>query len=472
MTPRGGRRRPRSVVAVVLAALLVTGCSSPSGPEITLGPVTAGVVVESVAAPATLEPRDRVVVEAPASGTVAELFVTDGDVVAAGDPLARLTAPSIDQSIAQAEAAVAAADALAGVQAGVDLSPIIGAVSGQLEAVVPDLLQALAEQAATIEDPATRERVNQSIRDAIDTYHASQAGLRQSEAEAAQAAASATASQRAAAQAQGRQAELALEAARSRADDLLVVAPADGVVELARGGADQAAGLGELEDLAGAAGELGAGGDVGALLEGGGGPTTSSAGPVAVGAQVASGQPLLTVFDLAAFQAVSRVDEIDVVAVAEGQQVTVLVDAFPDAQLSGTVEHVAIEPSAGATGGVTFPVAVRLEDVPEDVGLRVGLSGSVEIVTDEVASDTVVASSALRRRGETDVVVVARDDRLVEVDVTVEAIGDDTAAVTGELTRGDLVVVAGIDEVADGDPVPEGAETVAPSPTASDAGGG
>lgn len=451
------RRRPVTVTVLAMALLLTAaGCSSDPGPAVVLAPVTTGDVVETVAAPTTLQPRDRVVVQAPASGTVAALLVDDGDEVAAGDPLVRLTAPSIEQTIAQAEAAVAAADALAGVEAGIDLSPVFGAVSAQLEAVVPGLLQALAEQAATIPDEAAREQVNESIRDAIDTYTASQAGLQQAEREAASSANAATASQRAAVAAQRQQAELALRAARSRADDLLVTAPGDGVVELARdGSAGAALGLDGLEGLAGAA--EGLGGDVGALL-GGGGPTARSSGPIAVGVQVGAGQTLLTIFDLGAFRAVSRVDEIDVVEVAEGQDVTVLVDAFPDLEIDGRVDHVAIEPEASAAGGVAYPVSVRLLGVPADVRLRVGLSGSVEIVTTVVEDATVVPSSALRRRGEADVVVVARDDEFVEVDVVVDAVGDDTAAVTGEVVVGDLVVVEGIDEVRAGDPVPEGVQ--------------
>src|SRR5690606_1520309 len=114
-------------------------------------------------------------------------------------------------------------------------------------------------------------------------------------------------------------------------------------------------------------------------------------------------------------------------------------DAFPDVEIDGRVDHVAIEPEAGPAGGVAYPVSVRLAAVPDDVRLRVGLSGSVEIVTTVVEDATVVPSSALRRRGESDVVVVVRDDTFVEVDVVVDAIGDDTAAVTGDLDPGDLV---------------------------------
>ena len=48
----------------------------------------------------------------------------------------------------------------------------------------------------------------------------------------------------------------------------------------------------------------------------------------------------------------------------------------------------------------------------------------------------------------------------------VDVIGEDTAAVTGDLADDDLVVVEGIDDVTDGDPVPEAVRTVEPTTTA------
>jgi len=450
----GPRGASRGRVAVVLAASLVlAGCSGDDGPTVVLGTVTVDEVVETVAAPATIQPRDRVTVSAPATGVVAELLVADGDTVAAGDPLVRLTSPSVEQAIAQAEAAVNAADALARVQGGIDLSPLFGLVGDQLDAVLPDLLALLEEQAGALPEEE-QEQALEAIEDANDRYLQTRARLLEAERDAARAAAQATASQRAAARAQGQQAEIALDAARQRADDLLVLAPIDGVVELARGGdTGGAPGLDGLQGLGGG-GSLG---DLGGLL--GGGATTSSAGPVSVGSEVAAGQALLTVFDLAAFRVAANIDELDAVAIAVGQRTLVLVDAFPGSELPGRVEHVAIEPRTAAAGGVSYPVTIRLDRVPGDVQLRVGLSGSVEIVTATVKSDTVVSSSALRRRGGTDVVYVARDGVIVEVPVRIVAIGDDIAAVEGDVATGEQVVVEGIDAVADGDPVPDGAVT-------------
>ena len=265
--------------------------------------------------------------------------------------------------------------------------------------------------------------------------------MRAAERQARNASANAAAAQREAVEAQRGQAEAALEAARRRSDDLLVTAPVDGIVELARG--DDGGGTPALPEL---------GGDLESLL-GGGAPTSSGAGPVTVGSEVAAGQVVLTIFDLSSFRVTTTIDEIDIVDVDEGQAVTILVDAFPDDELTGVVEHVAIEPTTSATGGVGYPVRIRLTATPDDVRLRVGLSGSAEVTVREVASDTVVSSSALRRRGESDVLYVVRDGVVRETDVRVEAIGLDTAAVVGDLATGDTIVTEGIDDVLDGQSV-------------------
>lgn len=446
-------RRGRARVAALLgAALVATACSDEPGPQVTYGEVTSGIVAETVAAPATVEPRDRVQVTSPGSGVVIELAVGDGDTVRRGDLLLQLSSDAVDATIAQAEAAVEAAGSLGSLgsaAAALDLAPVYDTVADQLEALVPPLLDALGQQLEVLPEdvqPGAIDRITTATRQYEDTL----GDLRTAEADARRATANANAAQREVVEAQREQAELALGTAQDRADDLLVTAPADGVVELSRGGTG-GQDLGGLTE--GLPGDVG---DLGALLGGGGSTTSSSSGPVAVGSEVGIGQPLLTIFDLSAFRVATTIDEIDVVGVEVGQDVVVLVDAFPDVELAGTVEYVAIEPTSSPTGGVGYPVAIRLGGVPDGVRLRVGLSGSAEVTTREVSSDTVVSSSALRRRGAGDVVYVVRDDVVREVDVVVDAIGLDTAAVAGDLETGEVVVVGGIDEVADGDPAPPG----------------
>jgi HlyD family secretion protein len=484
--------RRRSLPAAILAIVaLAAGCSSEEGPTFETAEVVRGEVVQTVASAAELQPANRVTVLAPVGGLVAELLVGDGDVVAAGDPIVRLESDSIDQQVAQAAAAVDAAETLAGAAAGAgfDLSPVIGAFRSQLDAVFPPLIATLEGQLDAVElaarqlaaatpdtiapdpdgpggDLDLEVPVPEVDLDAIEAsvaaararvaetqagYRDARASLSAAERDAGRQAAAASEAQRAAASAQRDQATLALEAARARVDDLTILAPAGGVVELAR--ADAAgAGVPDAGDLGGLTDQLGGGAlpDLGGLLGGGGGAPTSS-GPVAQGVDVGAGQPLLTIFDLSGFTARVQIDEIDVVEVAVGQPVTVLVDAFPEAELGGIVTHVALAPERLPAGGSIYPVTVDLRSVPVDVSLRVGLTASAEIEVRRIVGDTVVPTSALLRRGGDEVVHVVRDGIVREVPVRVLAIGDQTAAVDGPVVAGERVVTVGVELVQDGD---------------------
>jgi HlyD family secretion protein len=450
-TPRTGRG---AVAVVCVLALALASCDRDEGPEVETAQVASGEVVETVVAAAELEPAARVPVTAAAGGEVVELSVDDGDEVEEGDELLRLRSDNIELQIAQAEAALQSADAMAGLGGvGVDLSPLFGAVRGQMEAVLPPLLDGLDQQAREIEDDEARAQLRESVAEARRSYEQSAAELAEAERSSRSQAQQAEASQRRAAEAQREQARLALEAAEAREDELIIRAPASGVVELGRAGGGGGAGLDGLGAFG--LGDLGAMGDLGDAgdLEGLAPPSDDDAPVLARGAEVSAGQTLLTIYDLSSFSARVRVDEIDVVQVEEGQRATVLVDAYPDAELDGHVASVALSPERGAGGGATFLVKVALTGVPEEVSLRVGLTASSEIVVREVDGETVVPTSALLRRGREDLVRVVRDRVVHDVVVQVDAIGDQQAAVTGDLEEGERVVTTGVDRVADGDEI-------------------
>ncbi len=527
----------RSSAALLLAAVLLTGCTSNDDLEVEVARVGPGEVVQTVAAAGELEPAGEVQVSAPAGGEVEELLVGDGDVVSAGDPLVQLASDGIDQQVEQAQAAVDAADALAADTGdlGVDVSPVIASFRQQLDATFPPLISALSAQVSALEQAVgdarrtaqaqldeaeaqleaaqegAQEAAREAAREQLDTeelealeelgedldldldldldvdlgsvragleeggdleaaladtrrqladaeagYRSATGELAATETQLRDQADQASEAQQAAVQAQREQAELALEAARARIDDLRIVAPVSGVVELTRGGEVGAGAIGGLEGLdAGAldpdaaAGQLPDGLDD--LLGGGGTPTTD--GPIEEGIEVAAGQPLLTIYDLSSFTARAEVDEIDIVEVEVGQDVLVLLDAFPDVELAGVVDRIALRPNRPAGGGAIYPVYIRLVEVPSDLRLRIGLTAASEIEVRRVDADLVVPTSALLRRGGAEVVHVVEDGVVREVPVTLDALGDQTAAVSGDLQPGDQVVTVGVELVEDGSEV-------------------
>ncbi len=534
---RGGTAPSVLVLAVV--AVLLAACTGEEEVTFGSAEVTSGPVVQTVAAAGTLQPADRTTVSAPSAGEIATLQVEDGDVVEAGDPLFALRSEALEQQLAQAESAVEAAELFAGTAGGaglgLDVAPVVGALRAQLDAVLPPVLASLEDQVDALEATVTavtaatqesgeataaalreladrlggqlpeeldvdRELIaapgadavtvevdtsdleaslhdaRQRLRGAQAEYRSASAQLGAVEADAQAQAAEAARTQEAATELQREQAEVAVAAVQDRLDELAVVAPADGVVELSRGGAAAAGGgaaalggldadLGALADSLGAGGPTaGAGGDVAGLL--GGGAVTPDEGPPAVGVRVGAGQPILTIFDLDGFTVAAEVDELDVVEVAVGQRVVVLVDAFPDAELAGIVDHIAIEPRTAGVGGALYPVTVRLVDRPDDVSLRIGMTASVEIQVREVEGELVVPSGALLRRGGDEVVHVVRDGVARRVPVTVLALGDGTAAVRGDLEVGDTVVTSGVELLEDGQEVTLTSEEAAAASTA------
>lgn len=87
------------------------------------------------------------------------------------------------------------------------------------------------------------------------------------------------------------------------------------------------------------------------------------------------------------------IDETDVVRVSVGQRVEISVDALPDAQVSGVVTRLAYTPvRIGQL--VTYNVRIALD--PTEAALRVGMSVTATIITDERPAVLIVPNRFIR----------------------------------------------------------------------------
>ena len=510
----------RRLLPFVAAVTLLAACTGDEAPELATAEVGPAEVVQTVAAPGELAPAARATVTAGVAGEVVELEVADGDRVEAGEVLMQLSSDELERQLEQAEQAVEAARSAgataAGAGAAPDLAPVVGSLRGQLDALLPELVGALDAQVgaaeaalesailgvveaseagdevrakliAALEDRdvvkvadgldldalatgpdvstavATLEQAHDAVAESRAGLARAQGSFRETSQELAavetglaEQSAAAEVAQAAAVDAQVAEAEAALTALEERLDELTIVAPIDGVVQLERGDAsalpgDGVGGLDGLGGLGDTAGQLGDG-----ALEGLGGLSNGGDGidsALRVGAQVGTGQHVATVYDLSSFTAEVEVDEIDVVEVAVGQPVTVAVDAFPAETLRGEVDRIAIEPLRDAAGGARYPISVELTEVPSEVELRVGLTAAVEIEVARVDADLAVPTSALLRRGDAEVVYAVREGIAEQVPVELVAIGDEEAAIEGQIEAGETVVTTGVELVSDGDEV-------------------
>lgn len=442
------------MLAALTVMLATVGCVGDDRPEVVTDEVEPGTVTQTVTAPARIDAAVRQDVATVVSGTVAEITAVDGARVVAGQPVVRLESSRVEAAQEQAAAAAQPppATGVAVPQSGAATrAATADALAALAEAIEPELLEA-RNAAARIGDPLIRADVEEALDDVERAYHAARRSLESvgtalaSQQDAITATLTTAINQALAVLAAPQQAQAGAAAAAARAgtDDLLLTAPFDGTVQLGDAAASEGAALpAGLDELAGPL----AGVVAGAAGSGG--------GTLRVGAPVTAGQVLFTVFDLSAQVAVADVDEIDAPLVAYGQPATVTVDAVPGETLTGEVAHIAVAAARTEAGGVGYPVRIALDEASTPQGLRVGMTASVDIVVRTVEADLVVPSRALVRRGADTVVFTVRDGRARAVPVEVLALGEEEAAVAGELADRDRVVVDGFTDLQDGTAVRE-----------------
>lgn len=98
----------------------------------------------------------------------------------------------------------------------------------------------------------------------------------------------------------------------------------------------------------------------------------------APGAMVGAGTPFVRLLDTANLEFhTSNLSERDLAQIEPGQPVSIVLKAYPDAPLTGTVLRIGPQ-AAGLVGdAATFPVIVQLDEV--DLDLRPGMTGRAEI---------------------------------------------------------------------------------------------
>ncbi|GII30731.1 efflux RND transporter periplasmic adaptor subunit [Planotetraspora mira] len=455
MTPRRG-------IPPLLAVLLMAGCSSPDTPAVQVAQVTRTPVSEVVEAPATVGARATAALTTPASGTISKLYVQDGDTVKKGQILARISSPQAKDQLDQARKADKQASrpvSTRGVSTSVRLPPL--KVPGSLDARVARDFARARKAAAKVEDRAIRAQLLAAI-DAAQTQHKAQrreldqvvSGLNRSVGQVvAQVSgqlgaglSGLTASMSSLQAASRSQTKAAVKAAKRTVDGLVIKAPFGGVITL--GGASSGGGAG---DLSGLLGQLPAGlaGQAGAAAPA---STGRSGGVVATGVPVAAGDTIVTVTDVSALILSADVDETDVLLVQKGTPAEAEFDAVTGATYTATVTGVGVTPKEGTTGGVSYPVRLRLGDGVYDdqspaPAPKPGMSAVVRLTVRQAPDAIAVPASAIVTSGRESIVWAVRGGKAERRVVKLGAQGDATVQVVSGVSPGERVVIKGADTV-------------------------
>lgn len=152
--------------------------------------------------------------------------------------------------------------------------------------------------------------------------------------------------------------------------------------------------------------------------------------------------PTLTIaniMDPGSMELIIELDEIDVPMVKVGQEVIISLDALPDSEFAGVVS--AIFPVPKEVGGVVlYDIEVTL-NVPENSGIRIGMSASADIVLDKRTDVLLIPYRAINEDEEGNTFVnVVTDKEPQERPVTLGVSdGFDTEVISG-LTEGEMVI--------------------------------
>jgi HlyD family secretion protein len=334
----------------------------------------------TVSATGSIAPKAEVTLTFESGGKVEEIFAEKGQMVKAGDPLAKLETASLELQVAQAQATLALNEAkLQQAMKKADAEDIVAAEAELVSAkanyekvkVGPtedELIVAKAdmEKAAIAVQKAQAEYDEvawipgvsalpqaAALQQASIDYERAKANYQQiaqspTESELKSAWAQVVQAQThldklkrnpepediAIAQAQVDQAQAQLEEAQLKLGKAAITAPFDGVVT-----------------------SLGA----------------------EVGEMISSNTPMVVLMDVSNFHIDVEIDEIDISQIEVGQKVLITLDALPDEEIAGHVE--AIDPTASSADGgvVSYVVTVAIE--PTDVLLRPGMSANTTITT-------------------------------------------------------------------------------------------
>jgi HlyD family secretion protein len=133
-------------------------------------------------------------------------------------------------------------------------------------------------------------------------------------------------------------------------------------------------------------------------------------------------------------------DEIDIPDVRLNQRAIIEVDALPDVQLEGRIISISPLPTIEA-GVVLYNVKIGF-DVPGGSGLKVGMSATADIITDERSSVLLVPDRAIKEDEEGNTIVWVMVDEEVEARPVVIGISDgfQTEIIDG-LDEGEMVAM-------------------------------
>ncbi len=419
-------------------------------------------IVVTVTATGVIEPERSVDMGFETSAPVAEIIVQEGDSVQSGEVMARLSADDLEAALREAEIALElqqlALEALIEPPRQVEVAAAEAAVVAA-EAAIPaagtgptsQQIEIARVQAELARNALWQAQLNRDNKDALDPQFRgglpdiilTESGVFNAETDVQIADTNIRVLQQqggglgaiASAEQQLVQAQIALEDLLNGPDEIdllrfqIQLDEAELAVERARVALEQAELLAPFDGVV-------------------------AQNNLTVGENPPTTDPAIQVVDNSTFYVELAIDENDVVDIEIGQAVSLRLDALPEAEITGTIQRIAITPNPDSE---TVVYRARVAVAPTEANVRVGMSTTATITTQELQDVLVVPNRFIRIDRETQqafVTVQRSEGRFEEIPVTLGERNNEISEITSGVEPGQRVVLvprdaAGLGEASD-----------------------
>ncbi|MEI8408758.1 MULTISPECIES: efflux RND transporter periplasmic adaptor subunit [unclassified Kribbella] len=352
--------------------------------------VARGEVTASVGSSGTLQSSQTASPQFETSGTVTQIMVKVGQVVAKGAAIAK-----IDPSAAERQLRIAEQNQIASANS-------VDAAEESLSDA-QDALEAAEEASASPTLTPTNGQQTQST---------------QNQGQSPEVAVSNAEASLARAKADKEQADQDVEAAQAAVDATTLKAPIAGTITAINGSVGSVAGGSSSSSGSGSGSTSG---------QGSGSGTTSST-------TTTSSTGFVDLADLRSLQVVAAFPEADAIKIKAGQSATVTLNAEPGTTLTASLASVSPTPTT-TNGVVSYSATFSLTKIPANA--RIGQTANVTVQTAKAANALYVPSTAIATSGTTYTVTLADGGGTREVQIGVR--GDSYTQITSGLTEGERI---------------------------------
>lgn len=431
-------------LVVVLLAAVSAGCGG-SAVKVTTARVGPREISEQVMVAGNLNASQPQQVIPQVYGSVAEVYATDGQEVAAGQPLVQLDTANLEQALLSAQASLESTESIAGMMNSMASIPAsIGSAFDSMMTSVDAGVQGLFDLEKSL-IPVLPEEQRMAALQAINTAESDYNTARAQNAPvvAGGGGGMSTGAQEAAA-------SKAIENAMKNLQAATITAPISGtLVASTTGGMSMESLLGTM--MSSFSGMIPSGLNLSALtgmsssLGSMGMPT---GGALVPGSFIMSGTAIYSIVDLKNMTMVAKVDETDIAKMKEGLTAAVALEAYPGKKFAGKVIKVADTSTTNEAGATAFEVVIQMD--LSDIDLKIGMTGTADVTVATKQDATVVPVEALVDKKGKKYVFKVVDGKAVLTPVVTGLVTETEVEVLEGVKNGDRVVTKDVEKLKDG----------------------